>query len=77
MDMDNSWTGVPHKEFECEGYHTEVSGNGYDLLVREEDDRVIARYEGDDCDEDILGITTGHYKDTDYSALKSFYEWCN
>lgn len=37
MDMDNSWTGIPYKEFEFEGYHTEVSGNGYDLLIREGD----------------------------------------
>lgn len=74
--MDNSWVGVPHKEFEFEGYHTEVSGNGYDLLVREDDDLVIARYEGDYYDDNILGMTTGNYKDTDYSALKCFYEWC-
>lgn len=62
--------------FDFEGYHTEVSGNGYDLLVREDDDSVIARYEGDYYDEDILEMTTGNYKDTDYSALGYFYNWC-
>lgn len=63
-------------KFKFEGYHTEISGNGYDLLVREDDDLVIARYEGDYYDEDILGMITGNYKDTDYDALKYFYEWC-
>ena len=62
--------------FDFEGYHTEVSGNCYDLLIREEDDTIIAKYEGDYYDDDILGMTTGKYKDTDYEALKYFYEWC-
>lgn len=74
--MDKSWCGVPYVEFNFEGYHTEVSGNGYDLLIREEDDKVIARYEGDYYDEDILGMATGNYKDTDYSALSHFYNYC-
>ena len=63
-------------KFDFEGYHTEVSGNGYDLLIREDDDLVIARYEGDYYDEDILEMTTSNYKDTDYSALEYFYNWC-
>lgn len=75
--MDNSWIGTPYKEFEFKGYHTEISGNGYDLLVRDEDYRVIAKYEGDYYVDDIIRMTTGAYKDTDYAALKHFYEWCN
>lgn len=62
--------------FNFDGYHTEVSGNGYDLLVREDDDRVIARYDGDYYDEDILGMTTASYKEADYSALQYFYKYC-
>lgn len=73
--MDNSWTGIPYKEFEFEGYHTEVSGNGYELLVREEDDRVIARYEGDFYS-NVHEMVLVPYKDTDYSALVEFYFYC-
>ena len=29
------------------GYHVEQSGRGYDLLIREKDDKIIAKYEGD------------------------------
>lgn len=63
-------------EFNFKGYHIEVSGNGYDLLIREADNLVIARYEGDYYNNDILGMITGNYKDSDYTALKYFYEWC-
>ena len=28
------------------GYHVEQSGRGYDLLIREKDNKIIAKYEG-------------------------------
>lgn len=61
--------------FDFDGYHVEVSGNGYFLLVREEDDKVIARYEGDFYENETETIT-GNYKDSDFQALQYFFDWC-
>lgn len=54
------------------GYHVEVSGNGYDLLVREADDKVIAKNENIDFYNNVEEMTTPSYKDGDYEALEEF-----
>jgi hypothetical protein len=55
------------------GYHYEISGNGYDLLIREDDDKIIARFEGDFYDT-IEDMTTPNFRDTeaDREALIEF-----
>ena len=56
------------------GYHVEQSGRGYDLLIREKDDKIIAKYEGDYYN-DIEDIATPAYCNSDYEALESFADY--
>lgn len=57
------------------GYHVEVTGNGYDLLVREHDDKIIAKNEGIDFYNEIEEMTTPSYENTDYEALEEFADF--
>lgn len=57
------------------GYHVEVSGNGYDLLIREMDNKVIAKNEGLDFYNEIEDMVMPSYKEDDYEALKEFGEY--
>ena len=56
------------------GYNIEQSGRGYDLLIRERDNKIIAKYEGDYYN-DIEDITTPAYYSEDYEALESFADY--
>lgn len=53
----------------------EVTGNGYDLLVREHDDKIIAKNEGIDFYNEIEEMTTPSYENTDYEALEEFADF--
>lgn len=57
------------------GYHVEVSGNGYDLLVRESDDKIIAKNENLDFYNEMEDMTTNNYKNYDYEALEAFADF--
>lgn len=57
------------------GYHVEVSGNGYDLLVRESDDKIIAKNENLDFYNEMEDMTTNNYKNNDYEALEAFADF--
>ena len=58
------------------GYHVEVSGNGNDLLIREIDDKVIAKNEGLDLYMFANEMTTPSYNnETDLEALNEFAEF--
>ena len=57
------------------GYHVEVSGNGYDLLVRESDDKIIAKNENLDFYNEMEDMTTKNYKNNDYEALEAFADF--
>lgn len=58
------------------GYHAEVSGNGYDLLIREFDDAVIARNEGIDFYDNLEQMTTAKFDiSKDQNALEIFGEF--
>ena len=57
------------------GYHVEVSGNGYDLLVRESDDKIIAKNENLDFYSEMEDMTTNNYKNNDYEALEAFADF--
>lgn len=57
------------------GYHVEVSGNGYDLLVRESDDKIIAKNENLDFYNEMEDMTTNNYKNNDYKALEAFSDF--
>ena len=50
------------------GYHVEQSGRGYDLLIREKDNKTIAKYEGDYYN-DMEEMTMPAYNNNDYYAL--------
>ena len=56
------------------GYHVEQSGRGYDLLIREKDNKIIAKYEGDYYN-DIEDMTTQAYCNYDYEALENFADY--
>ena len=56
------------------GYHTEESGNGYALLIRETDNKTIAKYEGDYYN-DIEEMTMPAYNNNDYEALEAFADY--
>lgn len=56
-----------------EGYHLEVTGRGYDILIRESDDRCIARCEG--FENDIEDLCTNNYRESDRAALEAFAEF--
>lgn len=56
------------------GYHVEQSGRGYDLLIREKDNKIIAKYEGDFYN-DIEDMTMPAYSNEDYEALESFADY--
>ena len=56
------------------GYHVEQSGRGYDLLIREKDNKVIAKYEGDYYN-DIEEMTMPAYDNNDYDALEEFADY--
>lgn len=57
------------------GYHVEVSGNGYDLLVRESDDKIIAKNENIDFYNEMEEMTTNNYENNDYEALEAFADF--
>lgn len=58
------------------GYHAEVSGNGYDLLIRESDDAVIAKNEGIDLYDNLEEMATAKFdSDKDQDALEIFGEF--
>lgn len=57
------------------GYHVEVSGNGYDLLVRESDDKIIAKNESIDFYNEMEEMTTNNYENNDYKALEAFADF--
>ena len=56
------------------GYHVEQSGRSYDLLIREKDNKIIAKYEGDYYN-DIEDMATPSYCNSDYEALESFADY--
>ena len=56
------------------GYHVEQSGRGYDLLIREKDNKIIAKYEGDYYN-DIEDMTTPAYYSADCEALESLADY--
>lgn len=56
------------------GYYVEISGNGYDLLIREVDSKVIAKYEGNYY-HDIEDMVEPAYKSSDYEALELFADY--
>ena len=56
------------------GYHVEQSGRGYDLLIREKDNKTIAKYEGDYYN-DMEEMTMPAYNNNDYEALEAFADY--
>lgn len=56
------------------GYHVEQSGRGYALLVREKDNKIIAKYEGNYYN-DIEDMTMPSYNNKDYEALENFADY--
>lgn len=56
-----------------EGYYAEVTGRGYDILIRESDDRCIARCEG--LEADIEELCTNNYTEADRAALEKFAQY--
>ena len=56
------------------GYHVEQSGRGYDLLIRETDNKTIAKYDGDYYN-DMEEMTMPAYNNNDYYALEAFADY--
>lgn len=57
------------------GYHVELTGNDHDVLIREFDNKEIARNEGLRFYDTIEEMTTPHYTKKDRKALEHFADY--